>query len=157
MLIASADLPSSTSTHPHFLLLPSSSFTLLIKPVAVSELLLPVELPPTEEKPTQEAQQTITHCLEQVKMACTTKREIWYKSSLSPFYHQLEQHDCYNPLLVHSGLHQGLTALSNSTRRGQLSRTTTNTRGTFQHPVQVDKSTFDSTFESHGLTMYIAC
>ena len=73
MLIASANVPSSTSTHPHFLLLPSSSFTLLIKPVAVSELLLPIELPPTEEKPTQEAQQTITHCLEQVKITCTTK------------------------------------------------------------------------------------
>ena len=66
MLLASADIPSSASTHPHFLLLPSSSFTLLIKPVALSELLLPVEILPAEEKPSQEAQQTITHCLEQV-------------------------------------------------------------------------------------------
>ena len=65
------------------------------------------------------------------------------------FLNQLEQHDCYNPLLVHSGLYQGLTALSNSTRRGQLSKTTTNTRGTFQPPVQVDKSMFNLTFAFH--------
>ena len=52
-------------------------------------------------------------------------------------------------------MHNKVTALSNSTQRGQLFRTTTNTRGTFQLPVQVDKSTFNFTFASGLLTLAV--
>ena len=74
MLLACAEQPSSSSSssssvvRPHFLLLPSPSFTLLIKSVAVSELLLPADLPAAGEgeRPTLLAQENLTHALEQV-------------------------------------------------------------------------------------------
>ena len=76
MLLACAEQPSSSSSsssspsvvRPHFLLLPSPSLTLLIKSVAVSELLLPADLPAAGEgeRPTLLAQENLTHALEQV-------------------------------------------------------------------------------------------
>ncbi len=71
MLLASADLPATPTFHPHFLLLPSPSLTLLIKPVVVSELLLPVELPCAEDKPPQQAQQAVGCSLDQVSHLTT--------------------------------------------------------------------------------------
>lgn len=41
----------------HFVMLPSSSCSLLIKSLAVSELLMPIDLPPVEQQQSQ-------HCLD---------------------------------------------------------------------------------------------
>ena len=75
VLLACADVQPSTgppshlpppTLRPHFLLLPSHSVTLLVKPVLTSELLLPLDLPLSEEKPPQQAQEALKHSLGQV-------------------------------------------------------------------------------------------
>ncbi|KAI8489545.1 Meiosis 1 [Branchiostoma belcheri] len=74
------------SPRAHFLLLPSQSTSLLIKPVAVGELLLPCDFIHPAEAPAQEAMDTV-------------------ESSIA----QLEVEDMFNPLLVKSGLYSCLT------------------------------------------------
>ncbi len=74
MLVAKADLTSSLLS-PHFLILPSTSQSLLIKSLAVNELVLPVESPTAVEQPSSAVQQFVTKALD-----------------------QLETYDTYNPL-----------------------------------------------------------
>ena len=54
--------------NPRFLVLPSPAPTLslMIKSVAVQELMMPSEVPSTEEQPTQEALNAVEHCLDTV-------------------------------------------------------------------------------------------
>ena len=74
MLVAKADISSSLLS-PHFLILPSTSQSLLIKSLAVNELVLPVEPPTAVELPSSAVQQFVTNALD-----------------------QLETYDTYNPL-----------------------------------------------------------
>ncbi|XP_078585429.1 meiosis 1 arrest protein-like [Branchiostoma floridae x Branchiostoma japonicum] len=74
------------SPRAHFLLLPSQSTSLLIKAVAVAELLLPCDFISPSEAPAQEAMDTV-------------------ESAIA----QLEVEDMLNPLLVKSGLYSCLT------------------------------------------------
>ncbi|CAH1258979.1 M1AP [Branchiostoma lanceolatum] len=78
--------PPRPSPRAHFLLLPSQSTSLLIKSVAVGELMLPCDFISPSETPTQEAVDTV-------------------ESSIA----QLEVEDMFNPLLVKSGLYSCLT------------------------------------------------
>ena len=72
----------------------------------------------------------------------------------SSFHFQLAVQESYNPLLVHSGLHEGLSALT--TRRGNLSRTSGHTSRTFQPPVQVfiTRLCFDNMY-SHSISIVV--
>ena len=66
-LLAAMDLPP-TPLHPHFLILPSPapSSSLLVKSIAVEELMVPADVQMIEEQPTQQAMQKVDHCLAQV-------------------------------------------------------------------------------------------
>lgn len=66
-LLVAVDI-SQTPLHPHYLILPSPppSSTLLIKSIAVGELLMPAEPQCCEEQPSYEAKQRVQHCLAQV-------------------------------------------------------------------------------------------
>ncbi|KAJ8007826.1 hypothetical protein DPEC_G00098230 [Dallia pectoralis] len=77
----------------HYLLQPSASLTLLLKPVANRELLLPCQLPDSNQDPLPDALSTIQGCLD-----------------------QLEEDTLFNPLSIRSSLYQHLRT------RGLLSR-----------------------------------
>ena len=66
MLVARGE--HTPSFCPHFLILPSTTCTLLVKPVAVGELLLPNELTSMseEEQPTKTAMEKISQAMSQV-------------------------------------------------------------------------------------------
>lgn len=66
-LLVAVDIPH-TPLHPHYLILPSPapSSTLLIKSIAVGELLMPAEPQYSDEQPTYQAVQRVQHCLAQV-------------------------------------------------------------------------------------------
>ncbi|XP_019624783.1 PREDICTED: meiosis 1 arrest protein-like [Branchiostoma belcheri] len=87
------------SPRAHFLLLPSQSTSLLIKPVAVGELLLPCDFIRPAEAPAQEAMDTV-------------------ESSVA----QLEVEDMFNPLLVKSGLYNCLTPHVRQPTTGQQAK-----------------------------------
>ena len=74
VLVTRADNTPPTLS-PHFLILPSSCNTLLIKSIAVSELMLPLDVSAGIEQPTNDSQQTVASSLE-----------------------KLEIHETYNPL-----------------------------------------------------------
>ena len=59
------DLPEM-DVNPRFLILPSPApaLSLMIKSVAVQELMMLSEIPSTEEQPTQEALNAVEHCLD---------------------------------------------------------------------------------------------
>jgi hypothetical protein len=66
-LLTMADLPD-IDMNPRFLVLPSPApaLSLMIKSVAVQELMMPSEIPSSEEQPTQEAMNAVEHCLDTV-------------------------------------------------------------------------------------------
>lgn len=55
----------------HFLLLPSRTSTLLLKSIAVNELVLPVEVGTTLDSPTDESQTLVGNALKQVLVILT--------------------------------------------------------------------------------------
>ena len=75
----------------HYLLLPSSS-SLLIKPVVVSELLLPVETAGEGDKPTPDAMDSIAASLDQVSQYKLMSAEFNYEASLLKTLAQIFHH-----------------------------------------------------------------
>lgn len=57
-----------TETKPRFLILPSPppSLSLMIKSIAVQELMMPSDILTTEEEPSQAALKAVDHCLDMV-------------------------------------------------------------------------------------------
>ncbi|XP_013421029.1 meiosis 1 arrest protein [Lingula anatina] len=76
---------SPTSPCGHFLLLPSHSCSVLIKPIAVSELMMPCDFTVPKENPCQDSVDAVQAALKKVKVL-----------------------EMYNPLLTQSGLYQAL-------------------------------------------------
>jgi hypothetical protein len=93
-LLAVTDHPE---LRPRFLVLPSPapSLGLLIKSVAVQELMMPTEVSVSEDQPSPEAAAAVQHCLD-----------------------TLELRSSYNPLMVRSNLYSALSV----SKRGSLSR-----------------------------------
>ena len=90
---SSSSISSQVAGVGHYLLLPSSS-SLLIKPVVVSELLLPVETAGEGDKPTPDAMDSIAASLDQVShlhkffitnMYKSGSTLFWNKPSLNPY------------------------------------------------------------------------
>ncbi|XP_074612698.1 meiosis 1 arrest protein-like [Acropora palmata] len=75
--------------HGHFLLLPSDNNGLLLKSIAVSELMLPSEEESPVEGPSDSALSVVASCLDQLELSCT-----------------------FNPLLVQSNLYKCLISQS---------------------------------------------
>ncbi|XP_030048395.1 LOW QUALITY PROTEIN: meiosis 1 arrest protein [Microcaecilia unicolor] len=78
----------SICVHTYYIIMPSASFTLLAKPVAVRELLLPCDIPATPEEPPEMSLQKIESVL-----------------------NSLEVESTYNPLNVRSNLFKHLRGL----------------------------------------------
>ncbi|XP_078359773.1 meiosis 1 arrest protein-like isoform X2 [Oculina patagonica] len=79
---------ASASPQGHFLLLPSDN-SLLLKSIAVSEMMLPSDVQSPEEGPCDSALSVVASCLDQIELSNT-----------------------YNPLLVHSDLYKCLISQS---------------------------------------------
>lgn len=60
--------PVPPSPNGHFLLLPSDNNCLLLKSIAVSELMLPSEVQPAVEGPSDSALSVVASCLDQVEL-----------------------------------------------------------------------------------------
>lgn len=58
------------SPHGHFLFLPSDNNCLLLKSIAVSELMLPRDVPPPMEGLNDGVLSVVTSCLDQVEFGC---------------------------------------------------------------------------------------
>ncbi|XP_029451839.1 meiosis 1 arrest protein isoform X3 [Rhinatrema bivittatum] len=82
----------SISVHTYYIIMPSSSFRLLAKPVAVRELLLPCDIPATPEEPPEMALHKIENVL-----------------------NSLEVESTYNPLNVRNNLFKHLRGLLSRT------------------------------------------
>ena len=68
-------LPVAPSPHGHFLLLPSDNNSLLLKSIAVSELMLPSDVQSPAEGPSNSAISVIASCLDQVNITHSPLRE----------------------------------------------------------------------------------
>ncbi len=65
MLVATAEI-AGTALSPHFLILPSSTQSLLVKSLAASELMLPMETPAALEQASSAVQQSVARALDQL-------------------------------------------------------------------------------------------
>ena len=109
----------SASPQGHFLLLPSDN-SLLLKPIAVSEMMLPNNVQTPVEGPSESALSVVASCLDQVipnfvVNCCRLLLLRWIQFndfSVSFLFHQIEFSNTYNPLLAHSDLYKCLISQS---------------------------------------------
>ena len=110
---------ASVSPQGHFLLLPSDN-SLLLKSIAVSEMMLPSDTQSPVERPSDSALSVLASCLDQVLpipnlfVVQTAALTPEIKSGLFVFLFssQIEFCNSYNPLLVHSDLYKCLISQS---------------------------------------------
>lgn len=111
----------SASPQGHFLLLPSDN-SLLLKSIAVSEMMLPSDVQSPVEGPSDSALSVVASCLDQVLpnlISSQFRLQPWHQKqyvdflfSFFFFFSQIEFSSSYNPLLVHSDLYKCLIAQS---------------------------------------------
>ena len=65
-------MADTADINPRFLILPSPSpsLGLMIKSIAVQELMMPSEVLPSEEQPPQEVMRAVEQCLDTVRIQC---------------------------------------------------------------------------------------
>ncbi|XP_030845177.1 meiosis 1 arrest protein isoform X2 [Strongylocentrotus purpuratus] len=128
----------STSAVPkprgHFIILPSPSMSLLIKPIAVNELMLPGDYQIPAEKPISDSLQLVAQYLDQVSIVnelmlpgdyqIPAEKPISDSLQLfAQYLDQLEVLDAYNPLINHCNLTSSLVGLMNKTSTRQPRKT----------------------------------
>eukprot|EP00057_Strongylocentrotus_purpuratus_P008459 XP_011662933.1 PREDICTED: meiosis 1 arrest protein [Strongylocentrotus purpuratus] len=128
----------STSAVPkprgHFIILPSPSMSLLIKPIAVNELMLPGDYQIPAEKPISDSLQLVAQYLDQVSIVnelmlpgdyqIPAEKPISDSLQLfAQYLDQLEVLDAYNPLMNHCNLTSSLVGLMNKTSTRQPRKT----------------------------------
>lgn len=108
----------SASPQGHFLLLPSDN-SLLLKSIAVSEMMLPSDVQSPVEGPSDSALSVVASCLDQVLpnlISSQFRLQPWHQEQyvdfLFSFFSQIEFSNSYNPLLVHSDLYNCLISQS---------------------------------------------